>query len=135
MSHTKAKRLGAGLGTLVLCAGLASLALAQDPPGRAPAEQAALDRFCGEPSPCTIINGAADPDSPGSEAALVTPGAVLAQSGKPPSACPAADAAYREIGIKPDAFVGPCPKGPPGGSAERFRASRTAAIAALEGSR
>jgi hypothetical protein len=139
MRHTKAKRLGAASGAVALCAGLASIALAQGPPQPAPsAEQAALERFCDDPTPCTIINGGADPDATGDDATLVTPGDALADTGKPPSACPAADAAYTDVGLEPDAFIGGCPdRGelPPDSAAKARIGASPAAMAVRGGSR
>ena len=118
--HIKARRLGAALGALALCAALASFALAHSSPTTTASEQVALDRFCADPEPCVIINGAADPSAGEGEAELMTVGEALAEGGKRPSACPKADAAYSEAGVEPDAFVGPCPDAPAPSAAKRL---------------
>ena len=145
MNHRR-KRLALALGAGAVTTALAGLALAQaategtaDQTASAPAsEQAALDRFCSEQGPCVIVNGNADPNAGDSVSSLVTPGEALAASGRPPSACPKADDAYEAIGVDADAFVGPCPKGPPPsgpGAARRFHRGLAEAMAVQGGSR
>ena len=136
--HTRTRRFGAALAALSVCAGLTGLALAHGQTAPTGDEQAALDRFCDDPGPCTIISGAADPTSGDGEATLVTPPEELADSGKPPSACPDATQAYRELGVQPDAYVGGCPDDPPATSAKaarRLRAGDRLALRALREAR
>ncbi len=131
MNSRRIRHVALALAALTACAAAASLAIADEPaPESAGPEQAALERFCGDRDPCVVINGAANPDS-GDEAKLTTLGKALAASGKPADACPEARQAYEDVGIKADAFVGPCPEGPKF-SAEAEETARANTEAALE---
>lgn len=140
MKRKMTTRVGASLGAVALSVLLAGLAVAQGGSDAATQEQAAIDRFCADQHPCVIVNGEASPEAQDSEARLVSAGEALAESGKPASACPEARTAYAETGIEVDAFVGPCPKGPPAGegraeTAEALRANTEIALAAQADSR
>jgi hypothetical protein len=132
-------RVGLAVAALFTCAAVAGLAMAaESSPDAASPEQAALERFCANEHPCVVVNGAADPAATGDDADLVRLGESLAASGKPPSACPKAHAAYAAAGIDADAFVGPCPSAPPraaGKIADEARANDARALTSRGGSR
>jgi hypothetical protein len=116
MSNRRFGRIALALGVGAIFGGLASFAGAQGED--AATEPAPIHPLCADQHPCVIVNGAADPAATGDEAHLVTPEELLDDAAKPPSACPAADAAYEDIGVEPDAFVGRCPRQlPPADSA------------------
>lgn len=71
-------------------------------------ERVAIMKFCDGSVQCTVVNGYADPTASES-GARTTLGALLAESGKPASACGEAESIYRSAGLQVDAFAGPCP--------------------------
>lgn len=134
----RSKGLALALGLGVGVTAMAGLGLAGAAPAPSTAQEAAMDRFCSDAGPCVIVNGAADPSAGDDESRLITASQALAATGKPPSACPKADAAYSEIGIDADAFVGGCPDELPPSSdaaAKRTAASIARAMAVRGGRR
>jgi hypothetical protein len=116
MSNLRNGRLALAVSLGVLLGGLSGLAVAQEQTAEmTPAEDAALDRFCDEPGTCTVVSGYADPAASEDAAMLATAAEMLADGGKPPSACPDARDAYGDAGADVDAFVGPCPAQVPAG--------------------
>ena len=106
MKHRR-KRPAATLAAVTVVTAIASFGLAHaatDPAGQPPG-----DELCAGQDPCVIINGAADPNAGEAESQLVSPAAALDASGRPPSACPKAEEAYEDVGVNPDAIIGPCP--------------------------
>jgi hypothetical protein len=133
--HYRRKGQALALGLGVVATGLAGLGLAGAATQQPTAQQAAMDRFCSDEGPCVVINGAADPDAVDDESHLSTAAQALAATGKPPSACPQADAAYSEVGIDADAFIGGCPEELPAdsASAEEENTAGLAEAMAVEG--